>query len=146
MINHWGIFLWNLVFPGRCFFYCCVSVSLWNSSRLENPCDGCEAPYGFKNHMALNMDTATFSVSFLFLFFPHQLNFNLSKRNDLSLNLVLRKEITIYFWMITIFLFLGNVVADFYAFFSLSLVHLMDFYCSLFFFVLWEILRCFLWE
>uniref|UniRef100_A0A1B0CHL5 Integrin beta n=2 Tax=Endopterygota TaxID=33392 RepID=A0A1B0CHL5_LUTLO len=29
--------------------------------KLEHPCDGCEAPYGFKNHMALSMDTMNFS-------------------------------------------------------------------------------------
>lgn len=32
-------------------------------SRLEEPCDGCEAPYGFRNHMKLTTDTAKFNVS-----------------------------------------------------------------------------------
>ncbi len=31
--------------------------------RLEHPCDKCEAPYGFKNHMTLNTNTTLFSVS-----------------------------------------------------------------------------------
>lgn len=31
--------------------------------RLQHPCDGCEAPYGFKNVMGLSMDTTKFAVS-----------------------------------------------------------------------------------
>lgn len=33
--------------------------------RLQQPCEGCEAPYGYKNHMKLNMDTKQFAVSLL---------------------------------------------------------------------------------
>ncbi|XP_029711058.1 integrin beta-PS isoform X1 [Aedes albopictus] len=29
--------------------------------KLEHPCDGCEAPYGYKNHMSLSVDTSRFS-------------------------------------------------------------------------------------
>ncbi|XP_055842893.1 integrin beta-PS isoform X1 [Episyrphus balteatus] len=29
--------------------------------KLEHPCDGCEAPYGYRNHMTLSVDTAKFS-------------------------------------------------------------------------------------
>lgn len=32
--------------------------------RLLHPCDGCEAPYGYRNHMTLSNDTANFSVRF----------------------------------------------------------------------------------
>lgn len=31
-------------------------------NRLVSPCDGCEAPYGYRNHMPLSTDTAEFSV------------------------------------------------------------------------------------
>ena len=31
--------------------------------RLEEPCDGCAAPYGFRHIMPLTTDTKTFSVS-----------------------------------------------------------------------------------
>ena len=31
--------------------------------RLEEPCDGCAAPYGFNHIMPLTIDTQTFSVS-----------------------------------------------------------------------------------
>lgn len=31
--------------------------------RLEEPCVGCKAPYGYKNHMKLNTDTKQFAVS-----------------------------------------------------------------------------------
>ena len=31
--------------------------------RLNEPCDGCKAPYGFKNHMPLSVDASMFSVS-----------------------------------------------------------------------------------
>lgn len=33
------------------------------SFRLFQPCDKCEAPYGYKNHMPLNSNTSAFSVS-----------------------------------------------------------------------------------
>lgn len=42
--------------------------------RLQQPCDNCQAPYGFRNHMTLNTNTTLFSVSssngsnFFFLF------------------------------------------------------------------------------
>lgn len=29
--------------------------------KLEHPCDGCEAPYGFRNHMPLSTDTENFA-------------------------------------------------------------------------------------
>ncbi|KAL0268505.1 UNVERIFIED_CONTAM: hypothetical protein PYX00_010424 [Menopon gallinae] len=29
--------------------------------KLQEPCDGCEAPYGYKNHMPLNINTSAFS-------------------------------------------------------------------------------------
>uniref|UniRef100_U5EVW7 Integrin beta n=1 Tax=Corethrella appendiculata TaxID=1370023 RepID=U5EVW7_9DIPT len=29
--------------------------------KLKHPCDNCEAPYGYRNHMPLSMDTTTFS-------------------------------------------------------------------------------------
>lgn len=32
-------------------------------NRLAEPCEGCEPPYGFKNHMPLNVNTSAFSVS-----------------------------------------------------------------------------------
>lgn len=31
-------------------------------NRLEHPCDECEAPYGYKNHMSLSGDTEKFTV------------------------------------------------------------------------------------
>lgn len=31
--------------------------------RLQHPCDGCEAPYGFRNLMKLDTDTKQFAVS-----------------------------------------------------------------------------------
>ena len=31
--------------------------------RLREPCDGCAAPYGYKNHMSLTDDTDGFEVS-----------------------------------------------------------------------------------
>lgn len=35
---------------------------LQTTNRLEHPCENCEAPYGFKNHMALDNDTKKFTV------------------------------------------------------------------------------------
>merc|ERR1719245_855631 len=29
--------------------------------KLEEPCDGCAAPYGYKHHMRLSTDTSTFA-------------------------------------------------------------------------------------
>lgn len=34
-----------------------------NSFRLEEPCDGCAAPYGYRHIMPLTTDTRTFAVS-----------------------------------------------------------------------------------
>lgn len=31
--------------------------------RLQQPCEGCEAPYGYKNHMTLDTNTKQFAVS-----------------------------------------------------------------------------------
>lgn len=41
-----------------------IKLKLSLNSRLLRPCDQCEAPYGYKNHMTLSVDTARFSVSF----------------------------------------------------------------------------------
>ncbi len=48
----------------------CHSISFVSASiilryvfRLEEPCDGCAAPYGFQHAMPLSENTNTFSVS-----------------------------------------------------------------------------------
>lgn len=33
-------------------------------NRLEHPCENCEAPYGYRNHMPLSTNTAEFTVRF----------------------------------------------------------------------------------
>ena len=40
----------------------CSSVLLFSLFRLEEPCDGCAAPYGFRHIMPLTIDTRTFAV------------------------------------------------------------------------------------
>lgn len=44
-------------------FYKQQQKTLINFCRLANPCDGCAAPYGFRNHMSLDIKTDQFSVS-----------------------------------------------------------------------------------
>ena len=38
------------------------SVLFFSLFRLEEPCDGCAAPYGFRHIMPLTIDTRTFAV------------------------------------------------------------------------------------
>ena len=46
-----------------CFVFDPFSDLLFNPLRLLEPCDGCAAPYGYKHHMRLSIDTSTFAVS-----------------------------------------------------------------------------------
>ena len=39
------------------------SFVIFSLFRLEAPCDGCAAPYGFRHAMPLTIDTKTFAVS-----------------------------------------------------------------------------------
>lgn len=43
-------------------FFFLLNVNIAIENRLEHPCDGCEAPYGYRNHMNLSQATAEFSV------------------------------------------------------------------------------------
>lgn len=46
-----------------CFLQCSLNLAaIRQTIRLASPCDGCEAPYGYRNHMPLSTDTAEFSV------------------------------------------------------------------------------------
>ena len=40
-----------------------VSITHVRTTSLVEPCDGCKAPYGFKNHMPLSLNSTMFSVS-----------------------------------------------------------------------------------
>ena len=39
----------------------CILFPLNSYCRRREPCDGCVAPYGFRNHMALNADSDIFT-------------------------------------------------------------------------------------
>jgi len=50
------------VYCYRAIFSSCSVSDLILMCRLTSPCDGCAAPYGFKNQLNLTEDTARFKV------------------------------------------------------------------------------------
>lgn len=45
----------------NCLVLSFSSLLLSAAGRLKEPCTGCAAPYGFKNHMKLDTDTSRFA-------------------------------------------------------------------------------------